>query len=146
MSEDIERTYTQAEVEQLLEEERQAQARNAQRAIAFAEAQAERLVEEAREAAGQSIREVKAQAQAYIADVMEKRAASYQMGIADGDRCGAQAGSWRQDDSGEDVFVPLLLGGRPVYCQREPGHALGPYDRHKAVFGAPHLAVVWNED
>ena len=39
----------------------------------------------------------------------------------------------------------VTLGEAPVYCQREPEHPLGPYDRHKAVFGEPHVAVVWNE-
>ena len=39
----------------------------------------------------------------------------------------------------------VTIGGVPVICMRPAGHSLGSLDRHKAVFGDPHVAVSWND-
>lgn len=65
-------------------------------------------------------------------EIIERRAEGYHMGLADEGQCGA-------------VCPNLTYLGRPVRCQREAGHPLGVVDRHKAVYGQPHQAVVWNE-
>lgn len=43
------------------------------------------------------------------------------------------------------VAPGVLRDGQPVRCILAQGHPLSQYERHKALFGEPHLAVVWNE-
>ncbi len=85
-------------------------------------------------------------------EVEEARRAGYEEGVAAGSEAAAQEsrkahatavaeGTVREGRCGA-VAPDLTL---PVTCQREAGHPLGPLDRHKAVYGEPHVAVSWNE-
>lgn len=62
---------------------------------------------------------------------LQENVASYREGIAEDNPCGAPSG--------------VMLAGVEVLCGLPAGHPIGAYERHKAVFGEPHLAVVWNE-
>lgn len=69
--------------------------------------------------------------------MLDERATGYLMGVGGKKRCGAVAR--KPKDWPKGMAFPK------VTCQREPEHPLGPYDRHKAVFGDPHIAVSWND-
>lgn len=72
-------------------------------------------------------------------ELMEARAASYREGTAAEGLCGAPCGT----KGGE---AGVVINGVPVICMRPSGHPLGALDRHKAVFGEPHLAISWNDE
>jgi hypothetical protein len=76
--------------------------------------------------------EAREELRAELAAAHEALRASYRQGIAETGTCGA----WAEG---------VEIAGVQVVCGREAGHPLGPYDRHKAVYGEPHVAVVWNE-
>jgi len=82
-------------------------------------------IEEGREQA-------RAELRAELAAAHEALRESYRQGIEDAGTCGARADG-------------VEIAGVQVVCGRAAGHPLGPYDRHKAVYGEPHVAVVWNE-
>lgn len=100
-------------------------------AAALVNAAIAREREAADERAGESYRKGYAEG---VAAMKEERAQGYRVGISGEERCGA-------------VNPGVTLRGEPVLCQREPGHQLGPYDRHKAIDNAtePHQAFVWND-
>ena len=67
-----------------------------------------------------------------LAELRERNIASYRAGISDEEPCNAPAPGVRK-------------GGKAVLCQLQAGQQVGPYDRHKAVYGEPHTEIVWNE-
>lgn len=140
-----EQTYTSEEVAALLAQERERNAREAVSEIAAVRAEAEESAKAMQEAARRERQEavarvsedanrVIAKVNAEFEAVMQARAQGYREGLGGEHLCAA-------------VDPDVLLRGEPILCQREAGHPLGPYDRHKAIDSAtePHQAFVWNE-
>lgn len=71
-------------------------------------------------------------------DLMDARSASYREGTVAEGLCGALCGLG-------DGEAGVAINDVPVICMRAAGHPLGALDRHKAVFGAPHVAISWND-